>query len=73
VETKVQEVKSAIERDDQPAWERATTDLEQTLMRAGQAAYQAGQQPTGATAGEGGQTPPGGAPGGTVEGEFREV
>jgi molecular chaperone DnaK len=73
VETKLQEVKSAIERDDQAAWERAATDLEQTLMQAGQAAYQAGQQPTGATAGEGGQTPPGGTPGGTVEGEFREV
>src|SRR5204863_2143318 len=46
VETKLQEVKSAIERDDQAAWERAATDLEQTLMQAGQAAYQAGQQPT---------------------------
>jgi molecular chaperone DnaK len=72
VEAKVQEVKSAIERDDQSAWERATADLEQTLMRAGQSAHQA-EQPSGATASDGGQGQPGKPPSGTVEGEFREV
>jgi molecular chaperone DnaK len=72
VEAKVQEVKSAIERDDQSGWERATADLEQTLMQAGQTAYQAGQ-PSGATASDGGQAQPGKPPSGTVEGEFREV
>jgi molecular chaperone DnaK len=68
VEAKVQEVKSAIERDDQPAWERATTDLEQALMRAGQTAYQEGQPSS-----DGGQGTSGTPSGGTVEGEFREV
>jgi molecular chaperone DnaK len=72
VEAKVQEVKSAIERDDQSAWERATADLEQTLMRAGQSVHQA-EQPSGATASDGGQGQPGKPPSGTVEGEFREV
>jgi molecular chaperone DnaK len=72
IEAKTQEVRSAIERDDQSAWELAATDLEQAMLRAGQAAYQGGQQEAGATAADG-QPGPGGAPSGTVEGEFREV
>ena len=73
LETKAAEVKATLERDDQPGWERAASDLEQTLMRAGQAAYEAAQAGAGATASEGGAAGPGTPPSGTVEGEFREV
>jgi molecular chaperone DnaK len=73
VEAKAAEVKAALERDDQAGWERATTDLEQALMRAGQAAYEATQAGAGAAAPEGGATGSGTPPSGTVEGEFREV
>jgi molecular chaperone DnaK len=75
IETKVQEIKSAIERDDQSAWERATTDLEQTLLQIGQSAYQASGAPgaAGADGPQTGQGGPGAPPSGTVEGEFREV
>jgi molecular chaperone DnaK len=73
IETKAQEVKSAIERDDQSGWEQAANELEQTMLRAGQAAYQEGQQGAGAAAGETQPGQPGGTPSGTVEGEFREV
>ena len=73
IETKTQEVKSAIERDDQSGWERAAGELEQTMMRAGQAAYGEGQQGAGAAAADGQPGQAGGAPSGTVEGEFREV
>jgi molecular chaperone DnaK len=78
LETRVAEVKSAIERDDQPAWEQAASALEQSIMQIGQAAYQAtqgagtngdGTQAGGTQAGGSGA----GASGGTVEGEFREV
>src|SRR5919202_6119745 len=44
IEAKTQEVKAALERDDQPAWEQATAALEKAVMDAGQAAYQASQQ-----------------------------
>jgi len=73
VETKAQEIKSALERDDQPAWEQATGALEQTLMQVGQAAYQASQQASGAATGDGNKPGGSGTPSGTVEGEFREV
>jgi molecular chaperone DnaK len=71
IETKTQEVKSALERDDQPAWEQAANDLEQTLMRVGQAVHQAAQESAGPPTD--GEPPPGKPPSGTVEGEFREV
>ena len=73
VETKAAEVKATLERDDQAGWERAASDLEQTLMRAGQAAYEAAQAGAGAAAAEGDPAAPGKPPSGTVEGEFREV
>jgi molecular chaperone DnaK len=71
LEGKVAEVKSAIERNDQAAWEQATTALEAALMEIGQEAY----AKTAGGSAPGGETPGGGAqPGsGTVEGEFREV
>jgi molecular chaperone DnaK len=73
VEAKAAEVKASLERDDQAGWERAAGDLEQVLMRAGQAAYESAQAGAGAAAPDGGAAASGNPPSGTVEGEFREV
>jgi len=78
VETEVKNVREALQANDTPRITTAVTALETAMQAAGQAVYSAqqpeaeeGAAPSG-TPGAGGQ-PPSGGPGGTVEGEFREV
>ncbi|MDP2952741.1 MAG: molecular chaperone DnaK, partial [Chloroflexota bacterium] len=78
VEGKIAQVKTALQGKDINPLRQATSELQASLQKIGQAVYsQAGAGPTGGQAGPSGgeQPPPGGQqpPGGTVEGEFREV
>ncbi|MFH1652273.1 MAG: molecular chaperone DnaK [Chloroflexota bacterium] len=85
VETKVKEVKSALQGTDIEALKRASQELSNVLQKIGQAVYQQQQQqppPPGGEAPPPGQEGEGGSEGGgegggggedTVEGEFREV
>jgi molecular chaperone DnaK len=80
LENQIRETRRALDMNDVAAIRRSMESLEQTLQRAGQAAYAAaagdgpvasgGGAPAGAGAGGtgGGENPPG-----TVEGEYREV
>ncbi|MFW6126511.1 MAG: molecular chaperone DnaK [Chloroflexota bacterium] len=70
VEGKVSEVRSALDGGDIDRIRRASDDLQASMQKVGQAIY--GQPPPGGEApgGEGGKEEP---PGGTVEGEFREI
>ena len=74
VEAKIAALRSTLETQDADAMKAALDDLNETIQRIGQAAY--GQQqggPGGPQAG-GPQSSPGDEPpGGTVEGEYREV
>ena len=72
VESKVQELRTALQGTDIEAVRRATQELNEALQKVGAAVYE--QQPPppgGETPPEGEQPPPEGE--GTVEGEFREV
>ena len=69
VEERVAALRRALEGSDISQIRSAMRDLEQAMLRIGQALYAATGQPTGG--GPSGGQPP--SDGGTVEGEFREV
>jgi molecular chaperone DnaK len=75
LESQIQETRRALDANDASAIRRSIESLEQTLQRAGQAAYaSAGAEgSSGAGTGAPAGSATGGSDPGTVEGEFREV
>jgi molecular chaperone DnaK len=76
VESKIEAVRTAMNRGDIPQMRRASDDLEQALQQIGQAIYgsPASQaQPGGEYGQEPGPPPPPPPDSGTVEGEYREI
>ncbi|MDP3880404.1 MAG: Hsp70 family protein, partial [Dehalococcoidales bacterium] len=73
VESKISEVRSALQGTDVEAVRRASQELNEIMQKVGTAIYQQQPPPGETPPGDSGETPPGKEDEGTVEGEFREV
>ena len=71
VEGKIATLKQALQNNDVPAMQQGITDLSASVQKLGQAVYSQAGAPTGPDAGVGPDD--GDQPGGTVEGEYREI
>ena len=71
VEGKIATLKQALQNNDVSAMQQGITDLSASVQKLGQAVYSQAGAPTGPDAGVGPDD--GDQPGGTVEGEYREI